>query len=256
MENILKLFLKVGLFSLIAFTFQSCKTAEQIKREKLVDTMAFQIKETQTLNAGRTVKMQQIEDLLTKLQGRLEQSVYSQKQAQEIEIRKIESDVAVLKENFATMQNQMDKISRDLTEQKQYINKVLKLLKTATAPPLTPYNKAMSSYRKKQYTKAKPLLLKLLNNKKIKGNKRARVYHNLGMVSFIKKDYQKALVYFSKLYTNYPKASYNSNGLLYLGKSFQKLKQIEQARQTFKELIEKYPKSSSAKNAKKILKKL
>jgi len=96
----------------------------------------------------------------------------------------------------------------------------------------------------------------LLDKKKIKSNRKARVLHNLGMSSFLLKQNDQALIYFSKLITDYPKSHYNKNGLLFLGKSFKKLNQKEQAKQTFSELVSRFPKSKQTKEAKKILKKL
>lgn len=70
------------------------------------------------------------------------------------------------------------------------------------------------------------------------------------------KQYDKALVYFSRLFTEHEKTGYNKNGLLFLGRTFDKLGQKEQAKQTLGELIKRFPDAKQVKAAKEMLEKL
>lgn len=258
-KNAIVLFLLVSLFS--------CKTAEEIRREKVVDSMEIQMVQFNKVNGDITVRLQEIEERLGMLRGELEKSGYDQK---EINIRNssdLNAQILVLREGFSNVSkmseenNSQIKLQReDFNEQKNYLKKILKSLTGISSKQkraeMNSYDGAMADYRAGKYTLAKGQLQALLNDKSVRGKRRARLFHNLGMVAFIKKDYNSALTYFSKLFTKYPNVSYNPNGLLYLGKSFMKLKKNDEARHTFMELTSRYPKSSSGKKAKKLLKKL
>jgi len=114
----------------------------------------------------------------------------------------------------------------------------------------------MDEYGKGRYAQAKGILLKLLEDKSIKGARKARVIHNLGMIAYMDKEFDKGLVYFSRLFTEFEKSGYNKNGLLYLARSFEKLGQKEQAVQTLNELINRFPDAKQVKNAKEMLNRL
>ena len=68
------------------------------------------------------------------------------------------------------------------------------------------------------------------------------------------KKYDDALVYFSKIYTNYPKSSFAPRSLLYIARCFNKLGKKDESKASYQELIDNYPKSSHAKTAKKEMK--
>ena len=76
------------------------------------------------------------------------------------------------------------------------------------------------------------------------------------MIAFMDKQDEKALVYFSKLFTQYPKSPYIRNGLLFLGKTFKRSGQVEEAKETFNQLVSQFPKTRQAKEASKLLKAL
>ncbi|HLE13079.1 MAG: hypothetical protein A2504_07275 [Bdellovibrionales bacterium RIFOXYD12_FULL_39_22] len=242
--------LTVLLFFLFFF---GCKTAEEIQREQLVDSLAVQMVESQKINADSSVKLQSIEELITQLRGSLEQSSYAQRTAMQTEIQNINEDIVLLKEENKTLQDALEDLKKDLVEQKKYITQVLNSLNKISAPRTSSYDQAIANYKSGKYKTAKGEILALLEDKSITGDRLARLYHNLGMIEYFQKNYQNALVYFSKLFTDFPNASYNSNGLLYLGKSFLELNKKEEAAQTFNELMSKYPKSESARKAKALL---
>ncbi len=241
---------------ILGTTLCSCKTAEEIKREELVDSLAVQMVESQKINADSSVKLQSIEELITQLRGSLEQSSHAQNMTMQTEIKSIKEEIVLLKEQNKSAQATIDALKSEMSEQKAFLTKVLNSLNKISTTPSTSYDQAMADYKNNKYKAAKSGMQALLNDKTVTGDRLARIYHNLGMIEFSQKNYQNALVYFSKLFTDFPNASYNPNGLLFLGKSFQELDKKEEAIQAFNELLRKYPKSPSATKAKVILAKL
>lgn len=242
----------------------SCKTQEEIQREQLVDQLSLQMVQGQKNSGENLIKLQEMEEQILKLKGELEEQNHLNNQKSGEKLKAMEDRMTLIEESNKSLQESLDQTQAKLAENKQFLDKILRTLEGASKgkksktskKKLSPYDQAMSLYRGRKYTKAKPKLLDLLNDKKIKGNKKARVYHNLGMIEYIKKKDEDALVYFSKLFTEYPKASYNANGLLYMAKAFNRLKRNEEYKQTLEELIKRYPKSKQIKEAKNLLKKL
>jgi TolA-binding protein len=239
-----------------------CKTTEEIQRDKLVDSMSVQLVEQQKLVAESTLQMQGLEEKIGQMTGQFEETDHERATTVNEEITKIKEQVKVMQEGQQAQSTELGEIQNSLVEQKKYIESVLSTLSKiankkprakSTGKPKSPYNQAMFDYKKAKYKIALPQFETLLSSKKVKGNKEARVFHNMGMIYFMKKDYPSAVTYFSKLLSNHPKAPYNANGLLYLGKSFIGLKQKDQAQQTFETLIASYPKSKYVKSAKKEL---
>ena len=245
-------------FFTIILILSGCKTAEQIKREQLVDNLAIQMTERQKLTSDSTIRIQNIEEQISLLRGQVEQSSHSQQVNTQSEIDKIKEDISLLKEKIQTIQIAQDNHKADLADQKALLGSILKSLTKISKAPESPYDLAMKDYRKGKYKKAEVQLLELINVKSIRGNKKARIYHNLGMISYMNKKYNDAITYFSKLISTYKKAPYNANGLLFLAKSFQSLGQIEEAKQTLSIVLndKRYKKSKTIPKAKKLLKTL
>jgi len=249
------------LFTLMTVT--SCKTTEDIRREQIVENLSLQMVQTQKLTAETTIKIQDLESRIMKLTGQLEETGHEQKEVlgnAENRLKFQEEREKSLQEKISSLESKVVELSKQGAEQKKFIDKVLKSLNkispTKGGKTLSPYQQAMNDYRRGRYKKAKVQLSELYNNKKIKGKRKARITHNLGMISYMDKNYKEALVYFSKLYTSFAKTSYASNGLLFLAKSFKELNQKEESKQTLQQLITQYPKSKQVAEAKKILKKL
>jgi TolA-binding protein len=246
-----------------------CKTQEQIQREQMVDNLAVQIVEGQKMSADYTVKINEVQERLNELQGKVEERGYLKSQELENQNKELNEKISIIEEQLKLLKEKQDTQAKDINaikdlqeKQNQYLQKVLKTLgskkkavrkrKGTTAQ----YNEAMNLYRKGKYAASKNILIKLSENKKVSGKTRAHVLHNLGMIAYMDKDFETAKTLFSKLFTEFPKSSFNKNGLLFLGKSFQKSKQKEQAKQVLEELIKLYPKAKQVKEAKLILKKI
>ena len=63
---------KIIIITTLFLTFISCKTAEEIRREKLVDTMSVQMGESQKLNADSLIRLQELEERLNNIQGNID----------------------------------------------------------------------------------------------------------------------------------------------------------------------------------------
>ncbi|MCK5072333.1 MAG: tetratricopeptide repeat protein [Bacteriovoracaceae bacterium] len=232
----------------------SCKTSEQIQREQLIDNIAQQMVQLQKLSTDQELKMQEIEQRLSQLTGTVEEKSHKRELSREDNIKRLKEDVELLKEKHQNAIDQLKENQEELTAQKKYLDKVLQTLgKISGVKKVSSYDEAMKLYRKGRYKKARPKLQSLLKNKKIRGNKKARVYHNIGMSDYLLDKHKSAIVYFSKLITKYPKFKYNSNAMFFLGRSFEKLGQKDAAKQTLEELVRRYPRSKKAIEAKKLI---
>lgn len=252
-------FVAIFIFALI---FSSCKTQEQIQREQMVDNLSIQMKDSASTRASLTMRVQELEQRLSQVTGQVEESGQQQSSLTETRINDLENKLKLIEEQNQELYKKLESQTAEIKQQKEYLEKVLSTLgnitgkKSSKAKSLSPYEEAMGNYKKGRYKTAKKQLLGLMDSKRLKANQKARIFHNLGMISFMNKDNDKALVYFSKLYTTYPKSKYNANALLFMAKTFQRTKQVDQAKQTLDELINKFPKSKKVAEAKKLLKSL
>lgn len=89
----------------------------------------------------------------------------------------------------------------------------------------------------------------------VKGNyKPARGNYLLGEVAFEQKRYEDAIYYYKTSATRYDKADYMPRLMLNSAKSFNAIKEKENAKRFLETLISLYPKSNEAKEAKNLLK--
>ncbi len=250
------------LITSLFFIIGACKTQEEIQREQLVDNLSLQMVQGQKSQADMTVKYQTLEEQVTLLRGELEQKGYNQEQKRQSELKGIEDRVALLEETQKDMSQKMTAIQTQLEENKKFLDKVLNALgskstaKKKAEAPKSPYWEAMESYKVGKYKEAKEQLLALLNGNKVKGTRKARVLHNLGMIEYMDKKNDDALIYFSKLFTEFSSSGYNKNGLLFLGKTFNRMGRKDEAKQTLEELVKRFPDSKQVTEAKKLLQKL
>lgn len=244
--------------------FSSCKTQEQIKREQMVEIMSVQVTQGQKVTADATVKLQNLEEKIMMLQGQLEETGHTKDQnvsSLNERLKAQEELIKSLTQSLSEQTNSVAKMQDRLTAQDKLLSEILSTVKSATSAPapskeVSAYDQAMGLYGKGKYKEAKPALESLLNDSKVKGLQKARVLHNLGMISFSQKNDQDTLTYLSKLFTDYPKSTYNANGLIHMAKVFIKLNQKDQAKVTLEEMLKNFPKHKSAKTAKDMLSKL
>ncbi|MEE3079690.1 MAG: tetratricopeptide repeat protein [Bdellovibrionota bacterium] len=243
----------------ILSTITSCKTQEEIRREKLVDTISVQMNEHQKLNADHIVRIGELEERLNNIQGTIDTSNYegeNKRKTLSERLQALEELQESLNVKIKEQDEKMTKISAQLKKQDQFIDEILKTLKSGKAQKksktLSPYQQAMADYKAKKYKSARPALEDLLKGK-LSSKARARVIHNLGMISYREKRYEDAMTYFSKLFTEYPKSIYNPNGLIHLAKTFKAQGDVEQAKETLNLMLENYPTHHRVKIAKNLL---
>ena len=244
--------MKFRLFTIFfPLLFLSCKTQEQIKREQLVNNLDSVVKGQSQVSAQTVSRLGALEESIAKIRGQIESQNYDTKNTFDQRTEELEQRIKIIEES------QELTLSR-LKEQDRYLKELLSTLKGKSSKKKKPstYQRAMINYKKKYYKSAKKHLLILFEDKSIKGDKKARVIHHLGMVEYHQKNNKKALFYFSKLYTLYPKSSYNKEGLLHLARVLQKMNKKIEARSTLKQLIQEFPKSKEAKTAKSLLNKI
>ena len=233
----------------IIFLFlSSCRTTQQIRQEQYYDNLSNQVSKGQELSAVSMVRMERMETQFNKFNGTL----------QELEHQLLNS-VKSNEESIAEFSKKLDALTKDLESVKKNMLELQKATvasrKTASVGNNLPftYEAAVKSYRAAKYNDAETQFKHLLDNKKVTGDQLAHTYHNLGMISYMNKNYEYAQTYFSKLYTSFPSTGYVPNGLLYLAKSFQENKQKKEAIATLNQLIKSHPESKSAEEAKRTL---
>ncbi len=253
--------------SLLLFYAFSCKTAEQIEREQAMDRLDGEVKSSLKTNADLVSRITKLEENLGQVTGQFEEKDYEKRKVLFTEMRKLEAKILILEDSNKILSDEMKKVQASQQEQKQYLEKVLSTLSSMNASASkssaksekkkdqsSPYQEAMKLYGDGKYAESKTLLLDLANSEK--GNKLARVMHNLGMISFMDKKDDEALVYFSKLYANHPKSDFTPNGLLYMSKVLSRQGKKEEAKSALNELIKTYPGHKKAKEASELIKKM
>lgn len=256
--------------TLLALVTISCKTQEQVRRESMIDQMAVQVGQGQKSNAEVNLRLQSLQEQVSEVAGRVEEINHASQETQKEQMQSLKSQIEALEQGNMARDKEIDTLKATIEEQKKFIDQVLESLKEIGAnkksargrsaskrsSKVSDYDQAMKDYEKGSYKNAKGPLSKFINDKKLTSSQRARALHNLAMIEYLEKNYESSMVFFSRLYTEYPKSSLNSSGLLHLGLSFKHLKKKQEAKQTLNELINRYPTSKNAKTAKSVLKQL
>jgi TolA-binding protein len=250
----------------------ACKTQEDIRRDKSVETLNEQITQTQKSTANAGSRFMAIEEQVARLQGQVEEVSHNKQQ----DIK----EAALLRERLSTLeetnkkQNELIKtISEKIQEQSSYIEQVIKSLSSLTdqqkgssskkkelqndaadesTPEVASVKSALASFKAKDYEAAKSTFLEVLKAKKVKKKDKEASFYYLGQIEYKDKNYEESKVYFSKLFSENPESSLAAPALLGLAKSFIQLKSHEEATQSLDELITRFPKSKEAVEAAKI----
>ncbi|MDD4974744.1 MAG: tetratricopeptide repeat protein [Bacteriovorax sp.] len=255
----------------IIIVLPSCKTQEDIRREKNVENLNEQVAQTQKSTANANSRFMALEEEMAKLTGKIEESTHNRQQ----EIK----DAAIIKERINSLEETnkkqtefMKALNEKVQEQSKYIEQVITSLSSLneqkeqarkkvsqkesreeSSSAETPTIKgAIAKYKEKNMEASKEMFLTLLDNKKIKKKDKETSFYHLGMIEYKGKNYEEAKVYFSKLFSENPDSTYGASALLNLAKSFLQLKSKEEARQSLDELITRYPKSREAAEGAKL----
>ncbi len=238
------------------------KTADQVNREKRFEAMTENMKDSQGLLADVVNQMKDMQSQLDKMNGRIEEIEHRNKQLDPQAIQKMNENLTLLQTQQQSDSEQLSKIQAELKEQRAFLEKVTASLSSlgSSEKPRTSSKKksakaelsdALALVKEGRYTEAKTELEALIDGEGLSPGDNNKIMHGLGRIEYYTKNYDKALVYFSKIYTKYPKASLAPSSLLYIAKSLKKLGKQDEAKEAFTRVAEDYPGSREAAEAKK-----
>lgn len=248
-----------SLISLIILSTACIKTADQVNREKRLESMTEQMKDSQGLVADMVTQMKDMQSQLDRMNGRLEEIEHRQKKVDPENLNKMNETLNVLKTQQETESGQLLQIQNELKEQRAFIEKVTESLAAATKAQSAPKKKSAKAdltnglelIKNDKYSDARALLETLIDHPDLTPGEKNKVLHGLGKVEFYTGNSDKALVYFSKIFTRYPKSSLAPSSLLFIGKSLKKSGKSDEAKEAFLKVIEDYKGSKEADAAKK-----
>jgi TolA-binding protein len=253
------------LIILTLLSLQSClKTTEQLKREQMLDDVQTQVGQSQQSNAELSLQIRDLQEKLAATTGKIEELNYANSENTkftELENSQnlINQQMKVLTTENEILKKEVQALKKIQAEQADYIKKVLAALNVASggsttkptaATTSTLFTEANQLFEKSAFKEAKAKYLQTLDENKINAAQKNQVYYNLGFIDYQNKKYNEAIVYFSKIYANYPRSSYAPKALLYIARCFAKLDQKAEAKQSYQELIKNYPDSPQVKYAK------
>lgn len=252
----------LGFLLLVLLSVSCIKTADQVNREKRFESMSEQMKDSQGLVADMVSQMKDMQTQLDRLNGKIEELEHHNKQIDPAEINKMNESMELMKAQQASQAEQLTAIQNELKEQRSFIEKVTTSLAAERAPQKSGSQKknaktelahGLDLIKKNAYAEARTELEPLINHSDLTAGDHNKVLHGLGKVEYYTKNYEKSLVYFSKIYSKYPKASLAPSSLLFIGRNLQKMGKKPEAKEAFTKLIEDYAGSNEAKEAKKEL---
>ena len=158
-------------------------------------------------------------------------------------LKKLSGMIDKINENYVTV----DELSSRVSKKKVTSSSSKKSSKTSKLSNSEKLKSAVAMYRKKYYTKSFPLFVELAE----KSYKPATTNYYLGEISYYKKKYSDAIVYYKKSVGYYDKATYMPTLLLHTGISFEKLNDDVNKEKFLNALLSSYPNSSEADIAQK-----
>lgn len=257
MNNILVL-------ALVVFFSTSCiKTADQVQREKRFDSMTEQIGDTQGLLADMVSQMKAMQKQLDNMNGRIEELEHRSGKVDPEQMNKMNETLNVLKTQQENDTTQLLQIQNEIKEQRAFLEKVtqsLAAVKEAPAPKASKKKSAradleqgLSLIKQNNYKEAREELEALIDHDELTPGDHNKVLHGLGKVEYYTGNHEKAMVYFSKIFTKFPKASLAPSSLLFIGRSLNKMGKKDEAKQAFQKVIDDYKGSKEANEARKEL---
>ena len=277
-------FMFITLLTLILTT--SCvsfKSKSQIEKERVTQGLPVQVEQSQKLMAKMTLRMNELENRIQDYTGEIEEIEYrqqklipqTQKQIQDKLVNQ-SKEIKTLKAALEKNQEETSKLKELVESQKSYIQKVSTSLKTISkqtyrAPiakkvktkarakaisRTTELQQGLKNFSKRNYTKAKSQLLSSLKNEKNNAAQKNQIFQALGHIEFKKKNYNQSSVYFSKIFSKYPKSSMAPDALLHIARAFKNQKNIDAAKEAYQTFINSYPKNKLKNQAQKELKSL
>jgi TolA-binding protein len=243
----------------------SCKTQEDIQRDKTVDNLNEQFAQTQKSTATTSGRFQNLEEQVAKMSGVVEEVNHARIVDQK-EMTSLKDRLAIAEEVNKRQNEFIKDLSDKVQEQSKYIEQVIKSLNGLAEKPkekvverdaplagddITLKN-GMDKYKAKDYASSKAILEKVLENKKLKKKDKAQAMLTVGLIEYRNKNFEEAKIYFSRIFTEMPDSSYAPSALYNLAKTFMELKSKDEAKLTIDELVSRFPKSKEAAKAQKL----
>jgi len=243
----------------------SCKTTEQVQREKIVDNLSSRVVKLQKDNADLSFAVNDLQEKLSQFQGKKGEEDYKQKELTQEIVNRIRADLEILHEGLVSIRKDQEEVRKEMQEQKAYIAQVVSTLgKISSAPAggatskkkTSIFDEAISLYGNGKCDQAVVKFKIHIDSAKASSNEKATALHHIGICEHKQKNYDTSIVSLSKLVTNYPKSQRVTEAFFYLGKNFLEKGQKNEAKQAFEEVIKRSPKSKLGESTKKILKTL
>lgn len=256
---------KIVLYICLCVLLTSCfKTAEEIKREQMVDQMSVQLEQSSKLVAELTQQVNYLQSKLDSKFGDLEEKQHIEKSAETQKAETFMQTTSQIAAQVVALQNEVEQnkktiasLETQLNSQKKYISKVNTALGgIAGSSSGDKLKDAHTLFEKNQLGDAMKAYEDVLAENKINAAQKNHVYYNMGLIHYRNKKYDDALVLFSKIYTKYPTSSWAPRSLLFIARSFEKQGKKAEAKATYQELLKKYAKSAQAKSAQDEINKL
>lgn len=236
---------------LLSFFIISCKTTQEITQEKEKGQNSIvQIEQNQYSLVKLNAKMDDLDQQIQLLRGKVEELENQQNQKQNAEIAQIKQELLEAKETISSTP-----VQAKLPEPILKVTPSKTISENTSSPQSDEdrYNLARTAFTEKKYSDAKKYYSLIVNSEKISNIEKNQTFHDLGLIYYWDKDYEKSLVYFSRVYTKWPKSSKAPNALLHIGRCFHMQKKNEEAKEAYKELIRVFPNDSLTASAKKEL---
>lgn len=248
----------ISLMFVLILTAGCIKTADQVQRERRFENMTEQMKDSQGLVSDLLNQMKDMQSQLDKMNGKIEEIEYRQKNPEGL--NKLNESVSLMQSQQQAEATQMLQVQNELKEQRAFLEKVTASLANVNKP--APAKKksakkelteALGQVANNQFAEARINLEALIDHVDLTAGDHNKVFHGLGRTEYFSKKYEKALVYFSKIFTKYPRSSLAASSLLFIGRSLDKMGKKDEAREAFNKVMEDYPGTKEATEAKKEL---
>lgn len=243
---------------LLVLSISCIKTAEQVNREKRVESMSEQMKDSQGLVADMVTQMKDMQSQLDKMNGKIEELEHRNKKIDPDAINKMSENMNVIKTQQESQNSQLLQIQNELKEQRTFIEKVTANLSQAATSNKSQKKSAknelahaLNLIKQDAYSDAKSELESLIDHPELSPGDHNKVFHGLGKVEYYTKNFDKSMVYFSKIYTKYPKSSLAASSLFFIAQNLDKMGKKDAAKEAYAKVVEDYAGSKEAKEAKK-----
>lgn len=221
-------------------------------------------KELRSITAGQNATIDQLQEEISILKGKLEETDYLLKQKikafaessqkREIKLEGIDKTTSLNKDRIERLEQYLNlESTASIQKRKQVSNKPSGKQVKHTLSEDDLYRSAKQAYDKGDFSTAREGFQKLLNEFP-KSNNADNAQFWIGEIYYREKWYEKAILEYQKVIEKYPKGNKVTASLLKQGFAFYNLGDKSNARLILSELIKKYPKSNEAKIAQRKLK--